>query len=60
MGGYTLMGSPTIVADVSSQGPTSQLTARLMDVAPGGDASLVARGIYRPEINVGADPTRRG
>ena len=59
VGGYTLMGSPTIVADINSAGPTSQLTARLMDVEPGGDATLVARGIYRPEINVGTDPTRQ-
>ncbi len=55
--GYTLMGSPTIVAEIASTGPNSQLAARLVDVAPGGDATLVARGIYRPEV--GADPTRQ-
>src|SRR6185503_4795672 len=32
-GGFTLMGSPTIVADILSPGPTSQLAARLLDVA---------------------------
>jgi predicted acyl esterase len=58
-GGYTLLGSPTIVADLNSLGPTSQLAARLVDVAPGGDATLVARGIYRPEVNSGASPTRQ-
>jgi hypothetical protein len=48
-GGYTLMGSPTIVADINSPGPTSQVAARLVDVPPGGgDATLVARGTYRP------------
>ena len=30
-GGYTLMGSPTIVADIRSTGPNSQLAARLLD-----------------------------
>ena len=48
--GYTLMGSPTIVADVRSTGPNSQLAARLLDVDPGGNETLVARGIYRPEL----------
>jgi predicted acyl esterase len=59
VGGFTLMGSPTIIADVNSPGPTSQLMARLVDVAPDGNATLVARGVYRPEINPGAEPTRQ-
>ena len=43
------MGSPTVIADITSPGPTSQIAARLLDVAPGGDAqTLVARGLYRP------------
>ncbi len=58
-GGFTLMGSPTVIADINSQSPTSQLTARLVDVAPDGNATLVGRGIYRPEINPGSDPTRQ-
>jgi hypothetical protein len=50
--GYTLMGSPTIVADILSPGPTSQIAARLLDVDPvSGNETLVARGLYRPEIN---------
>ncbi len=49
-GGFTLMGSPTIVADILSSGPTSQLAARLTDVGPDGQQTLVARGLYRPEI----------
>jgi predicted acyl esterase len=56
-GGFTLMGSPTIVAAINSQGPTSQVAARLLDIAPSGDATLVARGIYRPEINGDSNPT---
>ena len=48
--GYTLMGSPTVVADIASPGPTSQVAARLIDVDPAtGDGTLVARALYRPE-----------
>jgi len=49
-GGFTLMGSATIVADILSPGPTSQLAARLLDVDPATSTeTLVARGLYRPE-----------
>jgi hypothetical protein len=59
-GGFTLMGSPTIVADINSVSPTSQVAARLLDVDPGsGDETLVARGLYRPEINSGTEATRQ-
>ena len=57
--GYTLMGSPTIVADINSPGPTSQIAARLLDVAPEGTETLVARGLYRPEINSGSATSRQ-
>jgi hypothetical protein len=58
--GYTLMGSPTIVADVNNVSATSQLAVRLLDVEPGGlDETLVARGLYRPEVNSGATRTRQ-
>jgi predicted acyl esterase len=53
-GGFTLMGSPTIVADILSPGPTSQLAARLLDVDANGMETLVARGLYRPEIGTSA------
>jgi hypothetical protein len=46
--GFTLLGSPTIVADVASPGPDSELAARLLDVSPGGTETLVARGLLRP------------
>jgi Acetyl xylan esterase (AXE1)/RTX calcium-binding nonapeptide repeat (4 copies) len=52
-GGYTLMGSPTVIADFSSVGPTSQVAARLLDVAPNGQATLVARGLWRPAVGSG-------
>ncbi len=56
-GGYTLMGSPTIVADVLSPGPHSQLAARLVDVDPvSGDGTLVARGLYR--VDTGSEAKR--
>jgi hypothetical protein len=59
-GGYTLMGAPTIVADINSISPTSQIAARLFDLSPtGGDETLIARGTYRPEINTGAATTRQ-
>jgi hypothetical protein len=54
------MGSPTIVADINSPSPTAQLAVRLLDVEPGGlDETLVARGIYRPEISSGSESTRQ-
>jgi fermentation-respiration switch protein FrsA (DUF1100 family) len=46
--GFTLIGSPTIVADIEAPGGESELAARLLDVAPGGTESLVARGLLRP------------
>lgn len=48
-GGYTLTGSPTVIADFTLSSPTSQVAARLLDVAPNGEATLVARGLWRPE-----------
>jgi hypothetical protein len=57
--GYTLMGSPTVIADINSLGPTSQVAARLLDVAPDGKETLVARALYRPEVNSDLNPTRQ-
>jgi predicted acyl esterase len=47
-GGFTLMGSPTIIANIQSPSPNSEIAARLLDVSPEGKESLVARGVYRP------------
>jgi predicted acyl esterase len=45
---YTLLGAPTVIADLSVGGPGSELAARLWDVAPDGSSqTLVARGLYR-------------
>jgi predicted acyl esterase len=57
--GYTLMGSPTVIADIDSLGPTSQVAARLLDVAPDGTETLVARALYRPDVNSSLTPTRQ-
>ena len=58
--GFTVMGSPTIIADINSQSPTSQLAARLVDIDPSTNReTLVARGLYRPEINSGSATTRQ-
>ncbi|MFL5908155.1 MAG: CocE/NonD family hydrolase [Solirubrobacterales bacterium] len=57
--GYTLMGSPTVIADINSLGPNSQVAARLLDVAPDGTETLVARALYRPDVNSGPTPTRQ-
>jgi hypothetical protein len=53
------MGSATIVADLNSPSPTSQLATRLVDIAPSGNETLIARGLYRPEINSGTATTRQ-
>jgi hypothetical protein len=49
----TLMGSATVVADVNSPSPNNQIAARLLDVAPGGQQTLVARGLFRPPTGNG-------
>ena len=55
-GGYTLMGSPTVIADITLPGVNSQIAARLLDVAPDGQERLVARGLWRPATG---GPTRQ-
>ena len=55
-GGFTLMGSPTVIADFSGASATSQIAARLLDVAPDGRQTLVARGVWRPAA--GSTPVR--
>jgi predicted acyl esterase len=49
--GYTLVGAATIWADIQSTSPNNQLAARLLDVAPDGSETLVARGLFRPDWN---------
>jgi fermentation-respiration switch protein FrsA (DUF1100 family) len=47
--GYTLLGSPTIIAGLATVSPFSQVAVRLLDVAPDGTQTLVTRGLYRPD-----------
>ncbi len=51
--GYTLMGSPTVVADFKLTDANSQVAARLLDVGPDGKETLVGRGLWRPKTNPG-------
>lgn len=46
--GFTLLGSPTVIADLATTGANSELAARLLDVMPDGKERLVARGLLRP------------
>ena len=46
--GYTLLGAPTVIADLELAGSFPALALRLLDVAPDGTQTLVARGLYRP------------
>ena len=56
---FTLMGSPTVVADISSAGPNNQLVARLVDVDSEGQETLVARGVYRPDVTAAMESSRQ-
>lgn len=47
-GGFTLLGSPTVIANLATTGTESELAARLLDVSPDGKERLVARGLLRP------------
>jgi fermentation-respiration switch protein FrsA (DUF1100 family) len=45
--GFTLLGLPTITANVKVTGVYGEIAARLWDVLPSGEQRLVTRGIYR-------------
>jgi hypothetical protein len=50
--GYTLLGSPTVTADLNVTGNYAYIAARLLDVNPATNTeTLVARGIYRIASN---------
>jgi X-Pro dipeptidyl-peptidase (S15 family)/X-Pro dipeptidyl-peptidase C-terminal non-catalytic domain len=51
--GYTLVGSPTVIARLAVSGSNAQVDARLWDVAPSGSQSFVTRGILRPKAGTG-------
>ncbi len=54
---YTLAGSPTIVAKLTTTGANDFVAARLYDV-DGATQRLIARGVQRP-VGVGAGPTQQ-
>ncbi len=56
-GGFTLMGAPTVVADITSPAAGSEIAARLLDVDAGGQQTLIARGAWRP--STGPSPVRQ-
>lgn len=57
--GFTIAGSPTVVADLTVAGANDALISRLYDVDPiAGTEKLIARGVYRP-TGVGQGPTRQ-
>ena len=43
-----MLGAATVIADFTLPGDTSQVAARLLDVAPDGQETLVSRGLWRP------------
>ena len=50
--GYTVMGSATVLGNFKvSNGPDSQIMARLLDLDNAGNKTLVARGSWRPEAS---------
>jgi hypothetical protein len=53
--GYTLLGSPTVIANLSINPgvapENTELAARLWDVAPNNTQTLAARGVFRPNAS---------
>lgn len=54
---FTMIGSATVVADFTLPGATSQVAARLLDVGPDGQETLISRGLWRPAVS--ARPVRQ-
>ena len=53
-GGYTLLGSPTLIADLTVTGGPAEntlLAVRLLDIAPDDTELLLARAVYRPDAS---------
>jgi X-Pro dipeptidyl-peptidase (S15 family)/X-Pro dipeptidyl-peptidase C-terminal non-catalytic domain len=48
---FTLLGLPTVRAQIATTGAGGQLVTRLWDIAPDGKQTLVSRSIYRLEDN---------
>lgn len=49
--GFTMIGAATVIANFTLPGSNSQVAARLLDVAPNGQETLVSRGLWRPKVS---------
>jgi pimeloyl-ACP methyl ester carboxylesterase len=49
--GFTLLGLPTVTANIKTIGPFGEIAARLWDVMPSGEQRLITRGVYRLNEN---------
>jgi predicted acyl esterase len=47
-GGYTIAGSPTVIAELDTLGANDMIAARLYDVDGAGVQTLIGRALYRP------------
>jgi hypothetical protein len=47
--GYTLLGSPTVIAKIDAPDTSSEVAARLWDVAPDGTQEFITRALFRPD-----------
>jgi predicted acyl esterase len=45
--GFTMLGLPTVKADIKTTGVFGEIDARLWDVTPSGEQRLISRGVYR-------------
>jgi fermentation-respiration switch protein FrsA (DUF1100 family) len=45
-GGFTMLGLPTVRADIQATGRFGQIAARLWDLLPNGQQRLISRGVY--------------
>jgi predicted acyl esterase len=55
--GFTMIGAATVIADFTLPGANSQVAARLLDVGPNGQETLISRGLWRPQVS--ATPVRQ-
>ena len=49
--GWTLLGSPTVIAEIAVSGSWGLVAARLWDVAPDRTQTLVSHGFHRPRTD---------
>jgi cephalosporin-C deacetylase-like acetyl esterase len=45
--GFTMLGLPTVTANIAETGVFGEIAARLWDVLPSGQQRLISRGVYR-------------